>query len=177
MQLPEGSEAADFDRIFIPHMDAAYNLARWLVRDDHDAQDVVQEAYLRAFKYAAGFRSGDPRAWILAIVRNVAFTWLTRNRGADPPAEFDEQVHSGTVEETGLETDSVRKADGAMIRAALTDLPVEFREVIVMRDIEGLSYKEIAHAADVPIGTVMSRLARARRKFADSLRERIAKER
>ena len=177
MQLPEGSEAADFDRLFIPHMDAAYNLARWLVRDDHDAQDVVQEAYLRAFKHAAGFRSGDPRAWILAIVRNVAFTWLTRNRGTDPPAEFDEQVHSGTVEETGLETDSVRKADSAMIRAALTDLPAEFREVIVMRDIEGLSYKEIAHAADVPIGTVMSRLARARRKLADSLRERIAKER
>ncbi len=177
MQLPEGSEAADFDRLFIPHMDAVYNLARWLVRNDYDAQDVVQEAYLRAFKYAAGFRSGDPRAWILAIVRNVAFTWLTRNRGADPPAEFDEQVHSGTIEEMGLEADSVRKADGAMIRAALTDLPAEFREVIVMRDMEGLSYKEIAHAADVPIGTVMSRLARARRKLADSLRELIAKER
>lgn len=177
MRLPDGSEAADFDRIFIPHMDAAYNLARWLVRDEHDAQDVVQEAYLRAFKYAPGFRGGDPRAWILAIVRNVAFTWLKRNRGADPPAEFDEQVHSGTIEETGLESDSVRKADGALIREALGDLADEFREVIVMRDIEGLSYKEIAHAADVPIGTVMSRLARARGKLAHSLRERIAKER
>jgi RNA polymerase sigma-70 factor (ECF subfamily) len=175
--LPNGSEAADFDRIFIPHMDAAYNLARWLVRDDHDAQDVVQEAYLRALRFAAGFRGGDPRAWILAIVRNAAFTWLKRNRRADPPTEFDEEVHSGATEEGGLETDTVRKADDAMIRAALDDLADEFREVIVMRDIEGLSYKEIADAADVPIGTVMSRLARARGKLARSLQERIAKER
>jgi len=157
-------------------MDAAYNLARWLVRDDHDAQDVVQEAYLRAFRFAAGFRGGDPRAWILAIVRNVAFTWLKRNRGADPPTEFDEEVHSGATVESGLETDTVRKADDAMLRAALDDLADEFREVIVMRDIEGLSYKEIAAAADIPIGTVMSRLARARGKLARSLQERIAKE-
>ena len=157
-------------------MDAAYNLARWLVRDDHDAQDVVQEAYLRAFRFAAGFRGGDPRAWILAIVRNVAFTWLKRNRGADPPTEFDEEVHSGATEKSGLETDTIRKADDAMLRAALDDLADEFREVIVMRDIEGLSYKEIAAAADIPIGTVMSRLARARGKLARSLQERIAKE-
>jgi len=157
-------------------MDAAYNLARWLVRDDHDAQDVVQEAYLRAFRFAAGFRGGDPRAWILAIVRNVAFTWLKRNRGADPPTEFDEEVHSGATEEGSLETDTVRKADDAMLRAALDDLADEFREVIVMRDIEGLSYKEVAAATDVPIGTVMSRLARARGKLARSLQGRIAKE-
>ena len=155
-------------------MDAAYNLARWLVRDDHDAQDVVQEAYLRALRFAGGFRGGDPRAWILAIVRNTAFTWLKRNRGSDAPTEFDEQMHGGSTEDSGLEADAVRKADGAMIRAALEELADEFREVIVMRDIEGLSYKEIADAADVPIGTVMSRLARARGKLARSLKERIA---
>jgi RNA polymerase sigma-70 factor, ECF subfamily len=175
--LPDESKAADFDRTFIPHMDAAYNLARWLVRDDYDAQDVVQEAYLRAFRFATGFRGGDPRAWLLAIVRNAAFTWLKRNRGADPPTEFDEQVHGRAVEETGVEADTVRKADGAMIHAALDELADGFREVLVMRDIEGLSYKEIADAAAVPLGTVMSRLARARGKLARSLQKRIAKER
>jgi RNA polymerase sigma-70 factor (ECF subfamily) len=174
--LPDLSKAADFERTFIPHMDAAYNLARWLVRDDHDAEDVVQEAYLRALRFAAGFRGGDPRAWILAIVRNTAFTWLKRNRGSDPPTEFNEQVHGAAIEENGLEADTVRKADSAMIRAALDELADEFREVIVMRDIEGLSYKEIAEAADLPIGTVMSRLARARGKLGRSLQEHIAKE-
>lgn len=157
-------------------MDAAYNLARWLVRDDHDAQDIVQEAYLRALRFAGGFRGGDPRAWILAIVRNTAFTFLKRNRGSNSPAEFDESIHRGDDDDAGLEADAVRKADGAMIRAALDELSEEFREVIVMRDIEGLSYKEIADAADLPLGTVMSRLARARSKLARSLKERIAKE-
>ena len=157
-------------------MDAAYNLARWLVRDDHDAQDIVQEAYLRALRFAGGFRGGDPRAWILAIVRNTAFTWLKRNRGSNSPAEFDESIHHGELEDAGLEADAVRKVDGAMIRDALNELSEEFREVIVMRDIEGLSYKEIADAADLPIGTVMSRLARARGKLAISLKARIAKE-
>ena len=174
--MPDETKAVDFDRTFLPHMDAAYNLARWLVRDEHDAQDVVQEAYLRAIRFAGGFRGGDPRAWILTIVRNTAFTWLKRNRGSDAPTEFDEKVHGGSTEETGLEADAVRKADGAMIRAALEELTDEFREVIVMRDIEGLSYKEIADAADVPIGTVMSRLARARGKLARSLQERIGKD-
>ena len=175
--MADESKAPDFDRTFLPHMDAAYNLARWLVRDDHDAQDVVQEAYLRAFRFAPGFRGGDPRAWILAIVRNTAFSWLRRNRGADPPTEFDEQVHGGSTEEHSMEADAVRKADAATIREALEQLPDDFREIIVMRDIEDLSYKEIASTIDVPIGTVMSRLARARGKLARSLKERIAKER
>jgi RNA polymerase sigma-70 factor (ECF subfamily) len=175
--LPDETKAVDFDLTFLPHMDAAYNLARWLVRNDQDAQDVVQEAYLRAFRFASGFRGGDPRAWLLVIVRNVAFTWLKRNRGSDPPSEFDEQVHGGAIEDNRLEADTIRKADGAMIRAALDELADEYREVIVMRDIEGLSYKEIADAAGLPIGTVMSRLARARGKLARSLQERIARER
>src|SRR5258708_33161661 len=151
-RLPDETKAVDFDRTFLPHMDAAYNLARWLVRDDHDAQDVVQEAYRRAFRFAGGFRGGDPRAWILAIVRNTAFTWLRRNRGAESPTEFDEKIHGGSSEESGLEADAVRKADGAMIRAALDELTEESREVIVMRAIAGLSYQEIPQASDVPSG-------------------------
>jgi RNA polymerase sigma-70 factor (ECF subfamily) len=174
--LPDESKAVDFERTFLQHMDAAYNLARWLVHDDHDAQDVVQESYLRAFRFAGGFRGGDPRAWILTIVRNTAFTFLKRNRGSNSPVEFDENLHRGEIEDAGLEADAVRGADGAMIRDALNELSEEFREVIVMRDIEGLSYKEIADAADLPIGTVMSRLARARGKLQRSLKERIAKE-
>lgn len=175
--MADETKAVDFDRTFLPHMDAAYNLARWLVRDDHDAQDVVQEAYLRAVRFAAGFRGGDSRAWILAIVRNTAYTWLKRNRISHSSTEFDEQLHGGSTEESGLDAEAVREADGAMIRAALEELADEFREVIVMRDIEGLSYKEIADAADIPLGTVMSRLARARAKLAHSLKDRIAKER
>ncbi len=175
-RLPDDPKTLDFDRMFLPHMGAAYNLARWLVRDDHDAQDVVQEAYLRAFRFASGFRGGDPRSWILAIVRNTSFTWLSRNRGSDSPAEFDDKVHTREIEPRGLEADAVRQADGVMVRAALEELASEFREVIVMRDIEGLSYKEIATAADLPIGTVMSRLARGRAKLARLLKERLAKE-
>jgi len=174
--LRDATKAGDFERNFLPHLDAAYNLARWLVRDEHDARDVVQEAYLRAFKFAAGFRGGDARAWILTIVRNSAFTWLRRNRGASSSAEFDENLHSGDVEPNCLEADALRRADGIAIRDALDQLPVEFREVIVMRDIEGLSYKEIAATADLPIGTVMSRLARGRRKLQQMLKQRIAKE-
>ena len=174
--MPDATKAVDFERTFIPHLDAAYNLARWLVRDDHDARDVVQEAYLRAFKFAAGFRGGDARAWILTIVRNSAFTWLRRNRRPDSSAEFDENLHISDLEPNCLEADAVRRADGAAIREALDELPEEFREVIVMRDIEGLSYKEIAAAADLPIGTVMSRLARGRGKLQQMLKQRIAKE-
>ena len=175
-RLPAAIKAADFEAAFLPHLDAAFNLARWIVRDDHDAQDVVQDAYLRALRFYGGFRGGDSRAWILAIVRNTAFTWLKRNRGADTPAEFDESMHRGDNDEAGLEADAVRRADGEMIRAALENLSVEFRECIVMRDIEGLSYKEIADAINVPIGTVMSRLARARGKLARILKARIEKE-
>jgi RNA polymerase sigma-70 factor (ECF subfamily) len=175
--LPDETKVVDFDRTFLPHMDAAYNLARWLVRDDHDAQDVVQEAYLRAVRFAGGFRGGDPCAWILSIVRNTAYTWLRRNRGSESSTEFDEKLHGGSTEDRGLDAEAIRKVDDAMIRTALDALPEEFREVIVMRDIEGLSYKEIADAADLPIGTVMSRLARARGKLAASLKDRIAEER
>ncbi len=173
--MSPSSNSADFARTFLPHLDAAYTLARWLVRNQHDAEDVVQEAYLRALRFASGFRGGDPRAWILKIVRNTAYTWLDRNRAADPPDEFDDAEHADSG--PGIEAEVLRRADAAMLTAALEALPVEFREVVVMRDVEGLSYKEIADAADIPIGTVMSRLARARQRLARALKMRCAKER
>jgi RNA polymerase sigma-70 factor (ECF subfamily) len=174
--LPDQNKAVDFERIFVPHLNAAYNLARWLVRDDHDARDVVQEAFLRALRFADGFRGGDARAWILTIVRNTAFSWLGRNRTSEVTAEFDENVHGSDREQDCLESDAIRRADVTLIRAALEELPTEFREVIVMRDIEGLSYKEIADVVNVPLGTVMSRLARARGKLQQSVKHRLAKE-
>jgi RNA polymerase sigma-70 factor, ECF subfamily len=170
---PEPTKFADFDRVMLTHLDAAYNLARWLVRDQHDAEDIVQEAYLRAFRFFAGFHGGDSRAWLLKIVRNTAFTWLRRNRPADPPAEFDENIHLAPEDAPTLEASLLRKADSAMIRAALNELPTEFREVVVLRDFEELSYKEIADIAEIPVGTVMSRLARARAKLARAITVRI----
>ena len=144
----------------LPHLDAAHNLARWLTGNDADAADVVQEAYMRALKSFETFRGGDAKAWILRIVRNAAYTWLRRQRGAEMMTAFDETVHipageSGAPSLTGwLGRDE--------LQTAIAELPVEFREALILREFEGLAYKEIAHIADVPIGTVMSRLARAR---------------
>ena len=159
----------DFEQIFLPHLDSAYNLARWLMRNDADAQDVVQEAYLRALRFAHGYRGGDARAWLLAIVRNTALTWMQRNRKSNEATEFDEEVHGTCTDTDDIDAALVREADGKTIRAALEALPIEYREVIVMREIEGLSYKEIADAAELPIGTVMSRLARARKRLQNAL--------
>ncbi|HUA34110.1 MAG TPA: sigma-70 family RNA polymerase sigma factor [Candidatus Binataceae bacterium] len=159
----------DFEHVFLPHLDSAYNLARWLMRNDADAQDVVQEAYLRALRFAHGYRGGDARAWLLAIVRNTALTWIQRNRRSNEAAEFDEEAHGTCSGADSLEAAMVRDAEGKAIRAALEALPIEYREVIVMREIEGLTYKEIADAAELPIGTVMSRLARARKRLQNAL--------
>jgi RNA polymerase sigma-70 factor, ECF subfamily len=170
--LPEPAKSTDFDSVVLAHLDAAYNLARWLVRDEHDAEDIVQEASLRAFRFFGGFRRGDSRAWLLKIVRNTAFTWLKRNRPSDRPVEFDENIHLALDDAPTLEASLLRKADSAMVRAALDELPAEFREVVVLRDFEELSYKEIADIAEIPVGTVMSRLARARGKLAHSITAR-----
>ena len=158
-----------FEHTILPHMDAAYNLARWLTRNDPDAQDVVQEAYLRAFKFFAGYRGGDGRSWLLRIVRNTFYTWLGRNRR-------DEAMMTGEDEAPAHESDAaapdarlIQEADRESLHQAVEALPVEFREVLVMRELEGLSYKEIAGVANVPLGTVMSRLARARRLLRDRL--------
>jgi RNA polymerase sigma-70 factor (ECF subfamily) len=165
--LQEQSDVARFEQAVLPHLDAAYNLARWLTRNDADAADVAQEAFLRALKFFGGFRGGDTRAWLLTIVRNASYTWLRRNRVNELATPFDEETH--TVESDDPEAILLEGADREVLRQALEALPAEFREVVVLRELEGLSYKKIAGIADVPVGTVMSRLARARKRLRLSL--------
>lgn len=154
----------EFERLALPHLDAAYNLARWLTRNDSDAEDVVQDAYLRAYKYFASFRGDNVRAWLLAVVRRAAYDWIHRNRRGEIVSSDDldlEAVADDTTED-GPEAALLRKADRQMVNDMIAALPVPFREVVVLRELQELSYKEIAEIAGVPVGTVMSRLARAR---------------
>jgi RNA polymerase sigma-70 factor (ECF subfamily) len=157
---------AQFEQALTPHFDAAYNLARWLTRSAADADDVVQESYLRAFQFFDNFRGGDGRAWLLTIVRNTCYTWLRKNRGYEL-AEFDDSLHHS--DSPNPETLQLRRADAESVREALEKLPAEFREVLVLREMEELSYKEISEVAGIAIGTVMSRLARARKRLHDAL--------
>ncbi|MDB6066689.1 MAG: polymerase, sigma-24 subunit, subfamily [Pedosphaera sp.] len=158
-----------FEQTILPHLDAAYNLARWLTGNDHDAQDVAQEASLRAFKFFGNFRGENPRAWLLTIVRNTFYGWLRKNRPAEIVGELVEASPEAEDVAVNAETINSRLADAEVIRRAIAELPVEFREIVVLREMEGFSYKEIADLSDVPIGTVMSRLARARKLLQKSL--------
>lgn len=167
--MPADQTRARFERFIIPHLDAAYNLARWLLGKDHDAEDAVQEAYLRAFQFFQSFQGTDGRAWLLTIVRNTCYTWLEKNRGRTPVLVFDEAIHSGALPTPGPESLLMQKEDRQSIRQALERLSTEYREVIVLRELEGLSYQEIATLAAIPLGTVMSRLARARAKLVEML--------
>jgi RNA polymerase sigma-70 factor, ECF subfamily len=161
----ESPRLTEFERQVLPHLDAAYNLARFLMRNDQNAEDVVQEAALRAFRFFDSFRGENSRAWFLSIVRNTAFTVLKRNRMDEETVVFDEELHGGQVPalDGGIELD--RAQDRQTVCAAIEQLPAEFREAITLRELEGMSYKEIADVAGVPIGTIMSRLARARRQL------------
>jgi len=167
--MQDQNQLARFEQAVLPHLDAAYNLARWLMRNDQDAEDMVQEACLRALKFFGGYRGMDSRAWLLAIVRNTCFTWLRRYRAHELATPFDEDLHSIESEIFNPETLSQRHVEAQLLLQALEVLPLEFREVIVLRELEGLSYKEIAVIADIPIGTVMSRLARARHRLQHCL--------
>ena len=157
----------------MPHLPAAYNLARWIVRNDEDAEDVVQEAYLRAFKFFGGYRGGESRTWLLTIVRNTCYSWLQRNRSRELTDSIDESNEEVLVDFANPELRLVRDADAQMVREALAELPLEFREVMVMREMEELSYKEISGIADLPMGTVMSRLARGRKRLYSLLAARM----
>ena len=161
----ESSRLTQFERQVLPHLDAAYNLARFLMRNDQDAEDVVQDASLRAFRFFEGFRGENSRAWFLTIVRNAAFTALKRNRMDEETVVFDEELHGGQIPplDAGLALDQAQ--DRQTVRAAIEQLPAEFGEAITLRELQGMSYKEIADVAGVPIGTIMSRLARARRQL------------
>jgi RNA polymerase sigma-70 factor, ECF subfamily len=152
-----------FEQRVMPHLDAAYNLARWLAGNDHDAQDVAQEASLRAFRFFGGFRGENARAWLLSIVRNTFYTWLRKNRPLDKTVDINDETMD--IEDVSANAEEVTPpfADADAVRRAIAELPVEFREIVVLREMEGFSYREIADLAEVPIGTVMSRLARARK--------------
>ncbi|HLZ54481.1 MAG TPA: sigma-70 family RNA polymerase sigma factor [Verrucomicrobiae bacterium] len=167
--MDERERLKSFEQTVLPHLDAAYNLARWLAGNDHDAQDVAQEACLRALKFFGSFRGDNARAWLLTIVRNTFYTWLRKNR---PPQNVIEIGEEGlAVEDVTVNAEILnsRLADTETIRHAIEELPVEFREIVILREMEGFSYKEIAGLADVPIGTVMSRLTRARRQLQKRL--------
>jgi RNA polymerase sigma-70 factor (ECF subfamily) len=159
------TESARFEEAIEPHLDAAYNLARWLVRSKDEAEDLVQESCLRAWKGFSGFRGGNMRSWLLAIVRNTCYSWLRSNRRQDLAVEFDEGAHTPDATAPDAEGLLVAEASREALARVLEELPAEFREALVLRELEGLSYKEIGDVAGVPVGTVMSRLARARARL------------
>jgi len=170
------AELTSFEETMLPHMDAAHNLARWLLRNEQDAQDVVQEAYLRAFKSFAGFHGSNGRAWLLTIVRNTSYTLLKKNYAVDLTTAFDEEIHGSGQESVSPATILEHSEDAKLIKEAMDELPAEFREILALRHQEGLSYKEISDIAQIPPGTVMSRLARARAKLRECFAARIGKE-
>ena len=170
------AELTSFEELMLPHLDAAHNLARWLLRNEQDAQDVVQEAYLRAFKSFAGFHGSNGRAWLLTIVRNTSYTLLKKNRAVDLTSTFDEEIHGSGDVAVSPATILERSDNAKLIKEAMDELPAEFREILTLRHQEGLSYKEIADVAQIPPGTVMSRLARARGKLKECLATRVGKE-
>lgn len=167
--IAENNHIQNFDRTILPHLDAAYNLARRLARNEQDAQDIVQEAYLRAFRHFANFHGSDGRAWVLTIVRNTGFTWLAANRQRLYTEQFDENLIPPDTRSPNPEAQLLRNDGTRFLRNAIENLPPDFREVLVLREIEEMSYKEIADCTGMPTGTVMSRLSRARSRLCHVL--------
>jgi RNA polymerase sigma-70 factor (ECF subfamily) len=163
-----------FEQLVLPHVDAAFNLARWLLRRREDAEEVAQEALLRAFRFFRGFHGEDVRAWLLQIVRNTCYSWLEKNRPRELMVEFDEELHLQSV--TNPESIAITKNDRERLTRALEALPSRFREVVVLRELEGCTYREIATIMSIPIGTVMSSLSRARRQLHLTLADPTSKE-
>lgn len=177
--MTDKDESRRFEQLMFPHLSAAYNLARWMTRNEDDARDIVQEAYLRAYKYFAGFHGEDARAWLLAIVRKACYTWFERNKQALLTTIFDEAIHESAQCESQIDNNPeslmLQAQDIQRLNQTIAALPMEFREVLVLRTLEDLSYKEIATVIDIPIGTVMSRLSRARKLIELALRDSSSK--
>jgi RNA polymerase sigma factor (sigma-70 family) len=165
-----------FERDVLPHLDAASNLARWLTGNDQDAKDLVQEACLRALRFFSGFRGRDARGWLLKIVRNAFYSQLEQTGRFGRATPFDEEIHGYDNRIPTQETFLLRNADSQLLMQGLEELPPRFRELLVLRELEGLSYREIAHVADIPLGTVMSSLSRARERLRHSLTTLLHKE-
>jgi RNA polymerase sigma-70 factor (ECF subfamily) len=163
------SDIPQFEETILPHLDAAFNLARWIMRNDQDAEDMVQEACLRAYKYFMGFQGTNSRSWLLSIVRNTCYTWLRQNRAHELTVDLDDEISQIESDIFNPETLLQNHVNQQLVRRSLEGLPVEFRELIILREVEELSYKEIANIIGIPIGTVMSRLARARQRLKQSL--------
>jgi len=175
--LQDGHQPIAVADAILPHLDAAFNLARWLTTTDEDAEDVLQEACLRAVKFFSGYDGRNARAWLLTIVRRTCYTWLAKNRGQDAKlTSFDEELHGAQSCDGDPHAQLMREVDRQLVHQALEELPVELREMIVLRELEGLSYKEAAAVAEIPLGTVMSRLARGRQRLEQLLAARFAKE-
>src|SRR6476660_2573376 len=169
-------ELMSFEAAMLPHLDAAHNLARWLLRNEQDAQDIVQEAYLRAFKSFSGFHGSNGRAWLLTIVRNTAYTLLKKNHAVDLTTPFDEEIHASGRESVSPAAILEHAEDAELIKNAMNELPAEFREILTLRHQEELSYQEIGEILKIQVGTVMSRLARARAKLREYLASQMSQE-
>jgi RNA polymerase sigma-70 factor (ECF subfamily) len=165
----EHNPLLSFEQAVLPHLDAAYNLARWLMRNEQDAQDVAQEAYLRAFRFFPSFRGGDARAWLMKIVRNTCYSWLHANRPLQDATEFDENFFTPDSRGPNPEEVVLQNDSSTLVRKAMEELPPNFREVLILRELEGMSYKEIADITGMPAGTVMSSLSRARGRLRQIL--------
>ncbi len=174
--LKEQDKQAQFEQDVLHHIDAAFNLARWMVKNDQDAEDIVQESFLRAYKYFSSYQGGNSRSWLLTIVRNTCYTWLRENRAQGLTVDLNEEISSTELDKDDPEQCLQIKGDQQSVVQALERLPVEYRELIVLRELEEMSYKEIALIAGVPIGTVMSRLARARQRLKEYLGQRYNEE-
>lgn len=167
----DGERVRRFQALALPHLDAAYNLARWLSGNSADAEDIVQEAFMRALRFFDSFQGDSARPWLLAIVRRTWYSEWRRRASLHEVVQFDEELDDTPIDGWGTapedpQTLLIREQDARLVHEALAQLPVEFREVLILRELEDLSYREIAAVTDLPIGTVMSRIARARRKFA-----------
>lgn len=169
MEASASPPTPPFEQLMLPHLDSAYNLARWILKEPHDAEDAVQEACLRAFRHFPGFRGSDGRAWLLTIVRNVCYSHLRDSRREPVEVAFEEALHGAGSETADLNAQTWREVRSEQLNRALETLRPEYREVIVLHELEGLAYREIASVLDVPIGTVMSRLARAREKLHEAV--------